>query len=364
MPKHPFVNNEFGQLKEVIVGTELNFSKRIMDFTFKNMYKDNLKLQSIYNNIFDYYELNYELIQERIDDLDNLAKVLIDRNIKVIRPDTYHKPYMIYPNKNKPDTLIASAASNVRDITFTYKNLIIETPIAVANRIFENELFMDKIEKKNYRIKMAGYNITRDSLDTGSWQDIHKRIKEEDKFEYMPFIDAANMIKINDDIICNVGSINQWKGATLLKNIIGLQYPEVSFHIVNMADSHIDGTLLPLKEGVFLANEKFLGSNYIKDNLPEKFKNWTILYAQDTYEEDRKYWDELSKNPIALSSSRGMDINVLSLNRNEILINDDAVRTSDLLYKNGFTPVPIQFRHGEIFAGGIHCSTLDLDREL
>ena len=36
-----------------------------------------------------------------------------------------------------------------------------------------------------------------------------------------------------------------------------------------MADNHIDGTLVPLTEGVFLANEIFLKTNYIKDNLPK-----------------------------------------------------------------------------------------------
>jgi glycine amidinotransferase len=66
---------------------------------------------------------------------------------------------------------------------------------------------------------------------------------------------------------------------------------------------------------------------------------------------------------MALASSRGMDINVLSLDRNNVLIQHDATRTAELLYKNGFTPIPIQFRHGEIFAGGIHCSTLDLERD-
>ena len=361
--KRPNVNNEFGQLKEVIVGTELNFTKRIMDFTFKNMYKDNLKLGSIYNNIFEHYELNYELIRERIDDLDNLARVLEDRGIKVIRPDSYNKPHMI-KNPFHNQELIASAASNVRDLTFTYKDLIIETPVSVVNRIQENELFLNKIDLANriYK-KMALYPITKDSLDTGTWKDIEKRILTEDKYEYLPFIDAANMIKINDDIICNVGSINQWKGSTLLRNIIRTYYPKTKFHIVFMADSHIDGTLLPLKEGVFLANERFLNSNHILDQLPEEFKKWKIIYAQDQYQEDRKYWDEISKNQISLASSRGMDINILGLNRKEILINDDAVRTSDLLYKNGFEPIPIKFRHGEIFAGGIHCSTLDLDRD-
>ena len=33
-----------------------------------------------------------------------------------------------------------------------------------------------------------------------------------------------------------------------------------------IADSHIDGTLMPLKEGVFLVNEQFLNTNYIKNH--------------------------------------------------------------------------------------------------
>lgn len=353
------VNNEFGQLKKVVVGTELNFTKRFMDFTFKNMFKENLKLDSIYNNIFEYYELNYELIQERIYDLNNLAKTLEEKGIMVIRPDIYSKPnYFEYNNKNN----IKSAASNVRDLVLTYKDLIIETPISVINRIHENELFIPKLKTildSNF-IKMETEHITPIKLDTEDWQNIKQRIKDNN---FAPYIDAANIIKINDDLICNIGNLNQWNASFHLEFLIKEYYPNINFHRMFVADSHIDGTLIPLKEGIFLVNEKFLGSNYIKNNLPDKFKNWKLLYAQDSYEEDRKYWDNLSKNPIALASSRGMDINVLSLNRKEILINDDALKTSDLLYKSGFEPIPIKFRHGEIFAGGIHCSTLDLERE-
>ena len=360
-----FVNNEFGTLKRVVVGTELNFTKRQMDFTFRNMFKENLKLDSIYNNIFENYELNYELVQERIQDLDNLAKVLEDRGIEVIRPDTYELPnYFDYNGKNQ----IKSAASNVRDITLTYKDLVIETQISVINRLHENELFMDKVKNRiqgNKFIKMPIMPITNSAIDSGEWLNVQERIRKmtgEEALNLMPYMDAANIIKINDDIICNIGSINQWKSSQLLENIIKTYYPNIEFHRMFIADSHIDGTLIPLKEGVFLVNERFLNTDYIKSSLPEKFQNWTLIYAQDTYEEDRKYWDNISKNPIALASSRGMDINVLSLNRSEVLINDDAVRTADLLYKHYFQPIPIKFRHGEIFAGGIHCSTLDLER--
>lgn len=357
--------NEFGNLKKVVVGTELNFQKRTMDFTFRNMYKENLKLDSIYNNIFDDYELNYELVQERIEDLDNLANTLTQKGIEVIRPDTYQTPqYFDYNGKN----YMKSAASNVRDLVFTYDDFILETPISVINRLHENELFLKKVyENLNYNIELIKLEqpiINRETMDTSSWENVRNRISDSvSRNKFAPLMDAANMIKINDDIICNIGSVNQYNYYEILKKTLHLHGYKVKIHPVFVADSHIDGTLIPLKEGVFLANEQFLGTNYIINNLPTKFKNWKIIYAQDSYKEDRIYWDEITKNPISLASSRGMDINVLSLNRNEILINDDAFRTSELLYKNGFTPIPIKFRHGEIFAGGIHCSTLDIERE-
>lgn len=355
------IENEFGELKKVIVGTELNFSKRTMDFTFKNMYKENLKLDTIYNNIFDYYELNYELVKERIEDLDNLAKVLENRGIEVIRPDTYNTPqYFDYNGKN----YMKSAASNVRDLVLTYKDFCWESPKSVINRLYENDLFLKKVDCDNF-ISPAQPPINKKLMDLENWESVRERISDaKTRKNFTPLMDAANMIKINDDIICNIGSVNQWNAMDNFRDMLEIHgYTSVKVHPVFMADSHIDGTLIPLKEGVFLANEKFLGTNYIVNNLPTKFKNWEIIYAQDTYQKDREYWDELSKNPIALASSRGMDINVLSLNRTDILINDDAYRTADLLYKNGFNPIPIKFRHGEIFAGGIHCSTLDLIRE-
>ena len=79
--------------------------------------------------------------------------------------------------------------------------------------------------------------------------------------------------------------------------------------------------------------------------------------------ENKKYWEEVNKCPIALASTRGMDINILSLDRKKIIIQDSAIKTIDVLDKNGFEPIPVQFRHSELFAGGIHCSTLDLERD-
>jgi glycine amidinotransferase len=66
---------------------------------------------------------------------------------------------------------------------------------------------------------------------------------------------------------------------------------------------------------------------------------------------------------IRLASSRGMDINVLSIDENTVLVNKRAIGVKDILDKNNFNIIEVELDYGEIFAGGIHCSTLDLVRD-
>lgn len=350
-----------------------------MDFTFKNMYKQNLGLEKIYDDCFDYLDISSELIEERTQDLNNLQKVLEEHNIQVHRPKPLtHPKYFTKHQLNKfevgkpefvhfANRIIESSASNVRDLTLVYGKNIIETPVSVRNRLKENEQLRHIFEDLQKRLKYNWFMMKQPSLedqqkfDEREWQTINWGQPSPNQ-EFYPFIDAANTIKIGRDLIINVGNQNQYLGLERLKDVLNKECGNVEVHVVHLADSHIDGTLLPLRPGVFLANEMFLRKGDIKSQLPRKFQNWDIIYAQDFYMEDRQYWNQLTKDKTLLASSRGMDVNVLSLNEKDILINHDAVRTQDELYKNGFNPIPIRFRHGEIFAGGLHCSTLDLKR--
>ena len=105
---------------------------------------------------------------------------------------------------------------------------------------------------------------------TEDWETAKTRIDKViangnlDTFE--SYIEAANILKINDDILCNIGSVDQYKGYLQIKEIIKRYYPKVRIYPIYMADNHIDGTLIPLTEGVFLANERFLKTDYIKNN--------------------------------------------------------------------------------------------------
>lgn len=349
-------NTSFGKLKEIIVGRELELDRRIMDITFKQFYKESLG-QEIYESRFDGYKINVDAIQRRNYDLDNLANVLQQYNIIVHRPNKLKKISVFQTPTFKSEV---SSANNVRDITLVYKDYIIETPTYVRNRYFENMALYD-IFNKSYDngnggkwIKSPNTQLTTYTIDLEDWKN--KRDFNNIPSQYEMAIDGAQFLRIGRDVIVNVTTYNHYLGFQWVKSF----FPDTEFHMISIADNHIDGALLCLKPGEFLCSPSFIK---IRDLLPSKFKSWKFLVPNE---------NDLTKNiditgltdiDIRLASSRGMDINILSIDENTCVVYDRAVCVIDLLKRNGYNVITIPFDNCEIFAGGIHCSTLDLVRE-
>lgn len=347
-------HTSFGKLKTVIVGRELKLNRRIMDLTFKYFYKESLG-QEIYESPCDDYKINSDLISDRNFDLDNLANLLISLGIKVYRPDELKRVIKIETPTFKSEV---SSASNVRDITWVYKNKIIETPTYIRNRYFENMALYNVFEEcynngnGGQWIKAPNTKLTELTIDLDDW---HKKrdFSNIDK-RYDMAIDGAQFLRIGKDVIVNVTTYNHYLGFQWIKSF----FPDTNFHTISVADNHIDGAINCLKPGIFLCDPKYKN---IRDLLPEKFKNWKFLYPEDlTKNIDVK---NMTNIDIRLASSRGMDINVLSIDENTVVVNERAYGVIKCLEDNNFNVIPIKLRHGEIFAGGIHCSTLDIERE-
>ena len=347
-------NTSFGKLKEVVVGRELQLAKRISDITFKQFYREALD-ERIYEAPFDNYTVNMELIDQRNEQLDNLAKTLEGLGVTVHRPDVLDK---IVPFTTPSFKSELSSASNVRDLTLVYGNKLIETPTFVRNRYYENTLLHNVYSRAWDRgrggqwIKAPHTELTEDTIDLGHWGDSRDYTNIPSNF--VMAVDGAQFLRIGTDCIVNINSYNQYLGYEWVKSF----YPDTNFHVLHVADNHIDGCLICLKPGVFLVNPLYPN---IRDLLPEKFRNWTYLYPKDlTPNIDVTGMTDID---IRLASSRGMDVNVLSVDENTVLVTDRAIGVADILDKNGFNVIPIKLEHGEIFAGGIHCSTLDLVRD-
>lgn len=333
-------HTSFAKLKEVVVGVELDFAKRMSDFTFRLFYR-----QELGESIYESYDINQELIKKRNKELNNLAHLLESRDIIVHRPSTLDK---ITPFATPDFKSEVSAASNVRDISMVYGNKLIETPTYVRNRYFENMalygVYNKVTEGKNW-IKAPNTRLTQDTIDFSHWSE--ERDYNNIPDQYVMGIDGAQFLRIGKDVIVNINSYNHWKGYEWVKSF----YPDSNFHVIHVADNHIDGAIAVLKPGVFLVNPKYPN---IRDVMPNKFKNWSYLYPKETI---AKPFNN------QLASSQGMDINILSLDENTVVSNKDAIYVNDILDKNQFEVITTTLDNGEIFAGGIHCSTLDLVRE-
>jgi len=295
------------------------------------------------------------LIDQRNVELDNLATTLESVGIVVHRPDILDK---IIPFSTPSFKSELSSASNVRDVTLVYNNKLIETPTFVRNRYYENTLLYDVYNRAWNRgkggqwIRCPQTALTEDTIDTEHWGDL--RDYSNIPSNYVMAIDGAQFLRIGRDVIVNVNSYNQYLGYEWVKSF----FPDTNFHVLHVADNHIDGCLICLRPGVFLVNPMYPN---IRELLPAKFKNWTYLYPEDvTANIDVTGMTNID---LRLASSRGMDVNILSIDENTVVVNNRAHGVRKILEQHGFDVISVTLEHGEIFAGGIHCSTLDLVRE-
>lgn len=347
-------NTSFGKLKSVIVGRELNLNKRSVDLTFRCFYKESLG-HDIYESPFGEYYVNSDFLQERIKDLDGLAETLEKNGVTVYRPKELKK---VIQFKTPSFESEVSSASNIRDISFVYKNIILETPTFVRNRYFENMALYDIFNefysngKGGLWIKSPNTQLTEETLDLIDW-NIKRDFSNIDK-RYEMAIDGAQFLRIGKDVIVNVTTYNHYLGLQWVKSF----FPESNFHMISIADNHIDGALICLKPGVFLVNPLYKN---IRDILPVKFRNWRFIFPNNLTENIDVH--NMTDLDIRLASSRGMDINVLSISPDKVVVNRRAVGVISELEKNGFEIIPVKLDNGEIFAGGIHCSTLDIERD-
>lgn len=356
-------NNGYGRLRKIVVGRELSFTnKRVSDLTFEHFYKESLN-EAVYDKLINNnreYSINYELLEKRNEQLDKLASVFKNLGVNVLRPEKVEKTIQ-FQTPDFKSTL--SSASNIRDLSIVIGDTIVETPTYIQNRYFENTLMWDVFNscyeegRGGKWISAPKTKLTEESMDLRDWtidRDLSINLNK-----YTMAIDGAQFMRLNDDIICNVSTYNHYLGYKWMETL----FPDKTFHMIKVTDNHLDGTIMPLCEGKFMVNtsmDTHFTKQQIISTMPDKFKDWE--YLEPAFKDRR---DQAGKTDIdiQLASSRGMDINFVNIDEKTIIANHDAYDVLELLDKNGFNVIPHELENCEIFAGGIHCSTLDIERD-
>ena len=162
--------------------------------------------------------------------------------------------------------------------------------------------------------------------------------------------EAANCVRVNDDILFQVSNTGNEKGARWLQDVLGDKY---KVHICKNLYSyaHLDSTIIPLREGLVMYN----ASRVNEDNEPELFKSWDKIWIDECYSSSRK-----TNLPWGASAWIGM--NMLSINPHLAIVDKKQKQIIEKLKKHNIDVIPLELRHDRLLAGGFHCVTLDLIR--
>ncbi len=350
------VFTEWGPLKEIIVGSCVNLTDYNVDTSFKLYFQANIKDPFIKGSV----ALQKKIIEQRQEDLDNLAEFFKKRGIVVHRPKPLEK---IEKFKTPYFEDWQTPVHNPRDRSMVIGNEIIESSCQMNRRYFENDLlkhiFLDYFNKG---AKWTAAPVPRMELNSFDFSGLSKDdpniVWEQYKnnpelFEIM--FDAAQCYRFGKDIVFNVSNKNHEKGAQWLARHLGDKY---KVHVVRLTDYHIDGMFTPLRPGVLLLNALTMPKKI--HLLPEPLQKWKMLVVPEAHQ-------EVHEEGSFFLASENINVNVLPLNTEEVLV-FNYTGTSDYslvkyLEKNGFHAIPIRLRHSRLFDGGLHCATLDTVRD-
>jgi N-dimethylarginine dimethylaminohydrolase len=334
-------NTEWGNLKEVIVGTVENAQIP----TVKN-YDIHCVDYANYQSVLNLPKGKYpkQVLEETQEDLDQFQDQLVSLGIRVLRPEPVdHSLITITPSWSS-DGYYSYCP---RDSVLIVGDTIIETPMPLRARYFET-IGLKKIFKDYFAAGSKWISAPKPELVDELYD--RTNLSKPTLTEYEIAFDAANVIKCGKDIFYLVSNSGNRLGAEWLQRILGEKY---TVHVLDdiYAYVHIDTTIMPLAPGKVLLNP----SRVNEKNLPKYFDLWDKIWAVEPIDTPFiKDW---------APASPWLGMNVLSINSNLVAVEKSQTPLIRQLEANGFDVMPVQMRHCRTLSGGPHCATLDTIRE-
>jgi len=371
-------HSDFQPLKEIIVGR--SYDQRSFDFIKESRIRDPLK----------------RILEETEEDLLNLCAVLEEHDVKVYRPDSPPVDLVQEYIDNSAKPPIPSLA--VRDGYITVANTLYrfvykEEMNSIFNLLIDGRTFdpyrrkddfdslkpLSKEEFKELTQMIAGLHGTRYT----AYQ------KAEGKF--IPGMDHEHILKIRTHMIDGPCIVR------LGKRLIVDSFPNYQIKWVDKEFSdyefkytfihgHSDGCFCPVKPGLYVHTHDW----------EEEYKNtvpgWEGIYLEEQGWESEtvnnflkikgknegRWWVQGEEHNDALIHFVGswldewvgyieetvFDVNMLSINENLILCtNEPPQQVKDAFKRHKVEYIITPFRHRFFWDGGLHCITLDVNRE-
>lgn len=295
--------NEWGRLREIVVGSATNANWPTTDPVFANQ-DTAWKETPIPKGPVPQW-----VIDEANEDLEVLANTLKQAGVIVHRPKDF-------------DFVGWDGMYNYcpRDRFLIAGNKVVDVPMLFPSR----------------------------DIEVLSYSDIFK----DAEIIFMPretglVLDAANICRLNDTWLM----LESMSGNRAAYEWLCKQFSEINIELCNFyAGVHIDSTIALLREGFAVVN----ASRVNPGNLPKALSKWTVLYVNHMEEQG------FHQYPYA---SKWIGMNMLSIDSNTVIVDSNQPLLIQALENNNFTVIPLELRHCRTLGGGFHCTTLDLHRD-
>ena len=306
-------------------------------------------------------------MQEKANEqLDNFAKILESRGIRVDRPTPIDFSQTVQTPDWVQETMFGCAPA--RDFLLTVGNEILEATMSYRSRWFEflsyRPLFEQYFkEDPNFRFEAAPKpRLTERSYKKDWWKEWNS-LGEEEQFERAekgdwiltevePLFDAADVVRFGKDLIVQKSMVTNDAGIDWLRR----HFPDHRIHKVGRRELlpwHMDSTLVPLRPGFALVNPTRPPLGKKEREFFEK-NDWELVETPKTVLEKKRPYD---------FCSWWLNMNTLVLDPKTVCVEASETPVMELLDKHGFEVVPVPFYEVSPFGGGLHCCTADVYRE-
>lgn len=307
-----------------------------------------------------------DMVAEAEQQLDDFSDMLRRRGIRVDRPT----PIDFSREVSTPEWAHESMFGCMppRDLLLTVGNEVLEATMSYRSRWFEYLCYRPVLQElfdHDQRMRWEAApkpRLTDASYNTGFWDTYNDlpteeqlaRVRDYDLVltEAEPLFDAADVARFGKDLFVQLSFVTNRSGYDWLRR----HFPDHRVHAVTSTNTHplhIDATWVPLRPGLVL----HCGERLADAELMEFFKlnDWEIVEAVQPAS-----WDHPPKLSFCSPWLAG---NMLNLDENTLCVEENEVRLAEQLSSYGFEIVQVPFRAVGPFGGGLHCATVDIERD-
>jgi N-dimethylarginine dimethylaminohydrolase len=310
-----------------------------------------------------------QILSETSEDLDNLEKFLLDRNIDVLRPNTrIYKESLNFQGF----TVIPTAPIVPRDQYMIYGNTIIQTYTSMPDRYVDclnyTEIFNDLFDQGYNWISQPPPNLI-DLNSTDTWWNTGPEIYN--KLNNQILWHTATMFKCGDALITNTSGPGTCRGLSWIqRNLSDVRIIE-NGSTINNNWGHIDHGWFMIDDDTIVCKTKEWIPNILRDKKIIEINDYVDTFAFENFSKEYKnskgrftseWINRWLTSWVGYMQRTDFDTNVLVLDSENILFSKEQPRLFEFLNKQGINCHHVTQRHSMFWEAGIHCLTLDVER--